>query len=139
VVFHRGELSTALDNAVFSAAPGAVVGPIEDQEGLHLVKMLEEKKGTNEYIHAAHILLPLSTPDSAAVKALAGRVVAMARSGKDFADLPAVSKDGSNAQNGGDLGWFTNGRMVPAFDKAAFAASTGEIVGRSGRRSAFTS
>ncbi len=130
VVFHRGELSASLDNAVFLASPGAVVGPIEDQEGLHLVKVLEQKKGTNEYIHAAHILLPLSTPDSAAVKALAADIVKEARAGKDFAALAReFSKDGSNAQKGGDLGWFTNGRMVPAFDRAAFAAQTGEVVG----------
>jgi parvulin-like peptidyl-prolyl isomerase len=130
VVFHRGELSAALDNGVFSASPGAVVGPVEDQEGEHLVKLLEEKKGTNEYIHAAHILLPLGGPDSAAAKTLAVEIVAQARAGKDFAALAReFSKDGSNAQNGGDLGWFTKGRMVPAFEKAAFAAKTGEIVG----------
>jgi len=50
VVFHRGELSPALDNAVFAASPGSVVGPVEDPEGLHLVKVLEVKKGTNEYV-----------------------------------------------------------------------------------------
>ena len=130
VVFHRGELGAALDSAVFSSPAGSVVGPVEDQEGLHLVRVLEAKKGTNEYTHAAHILLPLSTPDSAAVKALAAAVVRQARSGKDFASLAReFSKDGSNAANGGDLGWFTTGRMVPAFEKAAFAAKPGEIVG----------
>jgi len=130
VVFHRGELSAVLDSAVFSAPSGAVVGPVTDQEGLHLVKVLEAKKGTNQYIHAAHILLPLSMPDSVAVKALAADVVRQARSGKDFASLAReFSKDGSNAQNGGDLGWFTTGRMVPAFEKAAFATKTGEVVG----------
>lgn len=130
VVFHHGELSAGLDNEVFAASPGAVVGPVEDQEGLHLVKVLEDKKGTNEYVHAAHILLPMSGPDTAAVKTLAAEIVRQARSGKDFAELAReYSKDGSNAQTGGDLGWFTKGRMVPAFEKAAFAAKAGEIVG----------
>ena len=130
VVFHRGELSPALDNAVFAASPGSVVGPVEDPEGLHLVKVLEVKKGKNEYVHAAHILLPLQTPDSAAVKTLAADVARQARGGKDFAALAReYSKDGSNAQSGGDLGWFTKGRMVPAFEKAVFGGKTGEIVG----------
>ncbi|HTY60541.1 MAG TPA: peptidylprolyl isomerase, partial [Bacteroidota bacterium] len=130
VVFHRGELSQTLDNDVFAAPAGAVVGPVQDQEGLHLVKVLELKKGKNEYIHAAHILLPLSTPDSAAVKTLAAEVAKQAREGKDFGALAReYSKDGSNAQSGGDLGWFTTGRMVPAFEKAAFAAKPGEVVG----------
>jgi peptidyl-prolyl cis-trans isomerase D len=130
VVFHRGELSASLDNGVFAASPGTVVGPVEDQEGLHLVKVLEDKKGTNEYVHAAHILLPLSGPDSGAVKSLAADIVKQARAGKDFAVLAReFSKDGANAQNGGDLGWFTTGRMVPAFEKAAFAAKAGDVVG----------
>ena len=130
VVFHRGELSPVLDNEVFAASPGAIVGPVEDQEGLHLVKVLEAKKGTNEYVHAAHILLPIQGPDSAAVKTLAADVARQARGGKDFAALAReYSKDLSNAGNGGDLGWFTKGRMVPAFEKAVFAGKTGEIVG----------
>jgi parvulin-like peptidyl-prolyl isomerase len=130
VVFHRGELSAALDNAVFAGSPGSVVGPVEDQEGLHLVKILEDKKGANDYVHAAHILLPLSGPDSAAVKTLAADVARQAREGKDFGALAReYSKDGQNAGNGGDLGWFTKGRMVPAFEKAVFGAKPGEIVG----------
>jgi len=130
VTFHRGEMSTALDNAVFAASPGEVVGPVQDDDGLHLVKILSAKPGPNEYIHAAHILLPVSGPDSAAQKALAATVAKEAREGKDFAALARqYSKDGSNAAAGGDLGWFTKGRMVPAFEKAAFAAKTGEVVG----------
>lgn len=40
----------------------------------------------------------------------------------------AYSEDGS-AANGGSLGWFGRGRMVPAFEKAAFEAEVGEVVG----------
>ena len=47
-----------------------------------------------------------------------------------FAELAREhSKDKSNAQKGGDLGWFGKGRMVKSFDAAAFGATLGEIVG----------
>jgi len=74
--------------------------------------------------------LPLSGPDSAAQKALAATLLKEAKEKKDFAALAReFSKDGSNAPNGGDLGWFTKGRMVQAFEKAAFAGKTGEVLG----------
>jgi peptidyl-prolyl cis-trans isomerase C len=48
--------------------------------------------------------------------------------GADFATLAkAESDDKSNADKGGDLGTFGHGKMVPAFDKAAFSLPVGEL------------
>ena len=130
VVFHRGELGRVLDSLVFSASPGQIVGPVEDLDGLHLVKVLSEAKGSNEYVHAAHILLPVSGADSAKTKLQAESIAHQARAGADFAALARTySQDASNASNGGDLGWFTKGRMVPVFEKAVMAAKTGDVIG----------
>ena len=47
--------------------------------------------------------------------------------GKTFAEVAkSVSKCPSGAQ-GGDLGFFTRGRMVPQFDKVAFELPVGEL------------
>lgn len=47
------------------------------------------------------------------------------------ADFAAIAKEESydqgSATQGGELGWFPRGRMVPAFDTAAFAMNVGEI------------
>ena len=48
--------------------------------------------------------------------------------GEDFATLAQeVSTDPGSAVNGGDLGWFGRGRMVPEFEETAFALEIGEI------------
>jgi peptidyl-prolyl cis-trans isomerase D len=128
--FHRGEVGDELEKAVFSASVGDIVGPIQDQAGYHLVKVLAQRNGAAEYVHAAHILFPLNTPDSNEVKDKAKSVLAAARSGKDFSELAREnSSDPTSARTGGDLGWFTKGRMVPAFEKPVFAAGNGQIVG----------
>ena len=50
--------------------------------------------------------------------------------GADFADLAASeSSDQPTAAQGGDLGIFPAGRMVPEFDEAVFEASAGDVIG----------
>lgn len=48
--------------------------------------------------------------------------------GADFAELAnEYTLDTATKGNGGDLGWFGRGEMVPAFEDAAFALSVGEV------------
>lgn len=82
--------------------------------------------------HALHILLRLdqkATPaEDAAAKAKADALAAQIRGGADFATLAkANSADPGSAAKGGDLGWFNQGQMVPAFDQTVFSAPIGEI------------
>lgn len=52
-----------------------------------------------------------------------------ALSGEDFAALATeLSQDTVSAANGGDLGYFESGQMVPEFETAAFGAEPGTIV-----------
>lgn len=83
-------------------------------------------------IRARHILL--SFPDDAtqaqrdSVGSLARELRQRIAEGEDFAALAREYSDdpGSGAQ-GGDLGTFGRGRMVPSFEEAAFALEEGEV------------
>jgi peptidyl-prolyl cis-trans isomerase D len=85
-----------------------------------------EMFSTPEQVRASHILFKTEGKDEAAVKAAAQKVLQEAQGGADFAALAKkYSEDESNAKLGGDLDYFTRGRMVPEFDEAAFGAQPG--------------
>lgn len=71
---------------------------------------------TNE-VKAAHILV--------ASEEEAKAIIAELDAGKDFAELAKEKSSDGAAQNGGDLGYFGPGRMVPEFEQAAFALDVG--------------
>ncbi|WP_319582970.1 SurA N-terminal domain-containing protein [uncultured Pseudodesulfovibrio sp.] len=84
-----------------------------------------------EQIHARHILVTVKDSDSEAAQKKAkeriDKIYKEARAGANFAKLAEDNSDGPSAPNGGDLGWFGKGAMVPAFEKAAFALDKGEV------------
>ena len=70
-------------------------------------------------VHAEHILVP--------TKEKAEQIIQELKGGADFADLAKKNSTDPGASNGGDLGWFKKGDMVPAFADAAFSLKPGEV------------
>ncbi len=70
-----------------------------------------------EEVRARHILV--KTEDEAKA------VIAELDKGKDFVELAKEKSTDPNKSEGGDLGYFTKGRMVPEFEQAAFAMEKG--------------
>src|SRR6185312_13939765 len=79
---------------------------------------------------ASHILIPFGKDPAAALKQ-ANQVLALAKSGQDFAALAKkYSQDPGSAKNGGSLGWIDRSGFVAPFADALFGIkSVGEIVG----------
>jgi peptidyl-prolyl cis-trans isomerase C len=87
-----------------------------------------------EQIRASHILIkpvtdPNVDPNEAEAKALAKAqdLLKQIKEGADFAELAKATGGYPSAPNGGDLGYFSRGRMLPAFDIAAFALKVNEV------------
>ncbi|MBD5416896.1 MAG: peptidylprolyl isomerase [Desulfovibrio sp.] len=84
-----------------------------------------------EQVRAAHILVPLPQDADAAAEGEAREAIEKAASrlkaGEAFAKVAdAVNPEGA-AGPGGELGWITRGRTVPAFEEAAFALEPGTV------------
>ena len=72
-----------------------------------------------EEVHARHILVPTEAEARAAL--------AEVRGGADFAEVARRRSTGPGSREGGDLGFFRRGDMVPEFAAAAFALQAGQI------------
>jgi peptidyl-prolyl cis-trans isomerase D len=131
VFFKHGELSRKKEAAVFSGRKGSILGPIRDDDGVHLIKILDQRQGSKEFVKASHILLrAVSGPDSVRVIQQARLLLAKARSGADFAKLASEnSQDFASAMQGGELGWASREQWQKPFADAAFKAGVGSIVG----------
>ena len=91
-------------------------------------KAKPERFKSEEQVRARHILVAGTDAES---KAKAEKILADIKAGGDFASLAKEhSADKSNADKGGDLGFFTRGKMVPEFETAAFTlAKAGDVSG----------
>jgi parvulin-like peptidyl-prolyl isomerase len=90
------------------------------EEGM-IEKLIDQEAKPSEELHAAHILVKTE----AEAKKARERVTT---GGEDFAKVAKeISIDPAAKQNGGDLEWFARGRMIPEFDRVAFAMKDGEI------------
>lgn len=79
-------------------------------------------------VRASQILLRVGDDDEAAVEARAAELTAQARGGADFVELVTEhSEDEATVEQGGDLGTFGRGRMVPEIEGAAFALGVDEV------------
>jgi foldase protein PrsA len=88
------------------------------------VKVTEEDKkqyyeSLKGKVQASHILVE----DEKTAKEIKARL----DKGEKFEDLAKEASKDPSGQNGGDLGWFGEGQMVPEFEKAAFALKEGQV------------
>ena len=113
----QSQFKETRDNlAVFGMSEKDYIGFFEIQ--ILQKKLIDELTADVPYsetqVWARHILV--------ADEATAKTVIERLNKGEDFATIAQeVSTDTGSAKNGGDLGWFGAGQMVPEFETAAFA------------------
>lgn len=116
----KAAMQRAADNALDNAVVGRAVRPLvtEDAIKARYDAMYANKPGEPE-VHASHILV--DSEDKAK------KLIEDLNKGADFATLAKANSSDPGAAQGGDLGWFKKGDMLPEFSAVAFALKSGEV------------
>jgi peptidyl-prolyl cis-trans isomerase D len=122
-----GSFPADVDSLVQKADSGTVIGPFLTGDPMtaqywKVVKVRDTKTETE--VKARHILL---RGDEKVTKPRADSIIKVIRKNKNFAEMAAKFGTDGTKDQGGDLGWFSKGRMVPEFEKAAFEGKVGDL------------
>lgn len=136
--FVKRETLPVKADTLFGASLGTSVSPYLENNVFFIHKLLDRKQ-IPDSLKAAHILIayqgalradPEVTRTKDEAKKIADSLLTVVR-GKDstfFAQTAQVnSNDPSAKQNGGHLGWFKEGSMVPEFNKACLDGANGSF------------
>jgi hypothetical protein len=109
--------------------PEALDVPLTREEVEDYYRSHIDKYAAPEMVRARHILITPRDRSAAADQAARDRaeqLLRRARGGEDFAELARLySEDPATRAQGGDLGFFARGAMLPPVERAAFALSPG--------------
>jgi parvulin-like peptidyl-prolyl isomerase len=133
--YTEGQLSPVLDTVIFDAEIGTLVGPYEEAGGFKMSK-LTQIKFLPDSVKARHILIAYqgaerssATRSGQEAKALADSLFEVLEN--DRSAFEEISKtyndDVVAAGKGGDLGYFSQGQMAPAFNNYCFYNAKGDI------------
>lgn len=119
--------SSEAADAISSASPGSIIGPVATFEGYVLYRIEATVPSNETLVRASHILISKMGSDEENLKE-ANRIYEALISGGDFEKIAKEkSNDPGSGSKGGDLGWFGKGAMVPEFERASFAGQVGVV------------
>lgn len=110
---------------------GKIFGPYNENGNFVIHKVIGIKDGGAASARASHILIKPEndTPEAkAAAKTKAQDILNKIKAGSDFAQLAVQNGQDGTAASGGDLGFFSEGAMVPPFEKAVFGATSAGVL-----------
>lgn len=119
----RAQLAKLKDNLLTNyAAEKAIASAakVKDEDVLNFYKENPDKFESGESVNASHILVATEEEALAIYADIAAGNVSFEDAAKEHSTCPSK-------ENGGSLGDFTKGQMVPEFDTAVFAMEVGEI------------
>lgn len=122
----------ALYEAYMERASEKVVAPaLVERQARDEFRAFPDRYRRGEQVHIRHILIGACKCAPEKTRERADAILARLKAGESFEEIAkAESEDPGSAREGGDLGFFERGKMVPEFENAAFALKEiGELSG----------
>lgn len=131
----KKDLPAIVADTLYNLGIGGVYGPYKDGDYIKISKVVAQKQMPDS-VQASHILVSWEGLGTAGetkrtkeeAKVLADSILKVTKADKaKFTELAKeFSADNSSKDKGGDLGYFTPGRMVPAFNTYCFENKVGD-------------
>ena len=117
----KAQLNRLRESLLINFAGSKVIDAVKvsDEEIKEYYDANPEQFTQGKSVNASHILVDTEEKALELIKELEG--------GADFAELAREHSSCPSKEQGGSLGDFTEGQMVPEFDKAVFAMEVGEV------------
>jgi peptidyl-prolyl cis-trans isomerase D len=125
----RSDFPESVQGRLFRDSVGSVIGPIFENGKYSLYKVSGISTDSVFSMRASHILIRVegaTDADTLAAQKKANDILARVRKGEDFAALASEFGTDGTKDRGGDLGWFAEGAMVPAFNDAVKNGKKGD-------------
>jgi len=123
LVAQKVQQQAILQNARVSEAEVDAALARAQQQGV----AIPEGEAPRQY-RAQHILIKAEKENAvAAAETVINKIRAQAEKGRDFGELARQYSQDGNAAQGGDLGWFGDGMMVPEFESAVQKLKKGQV------------
>ncbi len=114
------------EEAAYNTPVGEISNPVKTQYGYHLINVTDKRENQGK-VKVAHIYIKVPKGGDAnaeknsesKIKEIYSLLINEKRKFEVLAQ--EYSEDNTSAKNGGELQWFTSGRMVPEFEKVAFS------------------
>ncbi len=136
----RKDVPEMIEQAIFDNGNGVgyVYGPYENDDAFNLVRIVEMQNRPDS-LRASHILIgykgaygsqdTITTKEQAEAKAneLLAQLKATKNNDELFSQLASEYNTDATKDKGGDLDWFTDGTMVPAFNEYVINSPVGSL------------
>ena len=122
------QLPYALETAAYQTPVGEFSEPVRTEFGYHIVRP-SERRPARGMVELAHILVMRKGSDSLDTQALADirRAYNRLKEGDDFADVALnYTEDAATQANGGYLGFYSIGELLPEIEDMVFALEPGQ-------------